>query len=129
MGKSNLCVGLTVCFAYAYQGRMIIDVKRERGRLNLSRVDLAKKLGVGYQAVCKMERQEWNPTVATLAKVAAAIGMRVAVIPIAVDTSGGANVTGLGNNVEFVLCDNQGNHGEWCSGKAGHVGGCSWSGA
>lgn len=106
---------------------MIIDVKRERGRLNLSRVELAKKLGVSYQAVCKMERQEWNPTVATLAKVAAAIGMRVAVIPIAVDTSGGANVTGLGNNVEFVLCDNQGNHGEWCRLATGHGGGCSWS--
>lgn len=108
---------------------MIIDVKRERGRLNLSRVDLAKKLGVGYQAVCKMERQNWNPTVATLAKVAAAIGMRVAVIPITVYSDGGANVAGLGNNAEFVLCDNQGEHGEWCQLATDHAGGCSWSGA
>lgn len=91
---------------------MILDVRAERARIGMTRTRLALELGVGYDAVRKMEAPGWSPTVGTLERVAKVLGMRIVAVAIA-----------------STLCDNQGNHGEWCRYSVGHAGGCSWNNA
>lgn len=88
---------------------MILDVRAERSRLNMTRTRLASELGVGYDAVRKMEAPGWSPTVATLERVAKALRMRIVAVREAGET-----------------CPEVGRHGEWCRFAAGHAGACSW---
>ena len=48
-----------------------------RSDADLTQGELAARVGVTQQAVAKLEREEGNPTLATLEKVARALGMRV----------------------------------------------------
>lgn len=48
-----------------------------RSEAGLTQDELAARVGVTQQAVAKLERDEGNPTLATLEKVARALGMRV----------------------------------------------------
>lgn len=56
-----------------------IEVRRARQRAGLTQGDLAEAAGVSQQAVAKLERNGSNPTIATLEKVARAVGGRLAV--------------------------------------------------
>jgi DNA-binding XRE family transcriptional regulator/predicted RNase H-like HicB family nuclease len=48
-----------------------------RNEVGLTQAELAARVGVTQQAVAKLEREEGNPTLATLERVARALGMRV----------------------------------------------------
>lgn len=48
-----------------------------RSEAGLTQEELAARVGVTQQAVAKLEREEGNPTLATLERVARALGMRV----------------------------------------------------
>lgn len=55
------------------------EILRLRTAECLTQADLAAMAGVTQQAIAKLEREDSNPTVATLVKVAAALGFRVVV--------------------------------------------------
>lgn len=54
-----------------------ILIRRAREEAGLTQAELAKKLGVTYQAVQKWERSGTNPTVATLERILLALGKRL----------------------------------------------------
>ena len=51
----------------------------ERADAGLTQTELAKRAGVTQQAIAKLEHPSANPTIETLEKVAAALGVRVEV--------------------------------------------------
>lgn len=57
----------------------------ERAEAGLTQTELARRAGVTQQAIAKLEHPKANPTIETLEKVAAALGVRVEVafLPLA----------------------------------------------
>ena len=52
-------------------------IRVERERLGMSLADVSDRTGIDRTALSKLERGQGNPTLATLNRVAAALGMRV----------------------------------------------------
>ena len=55
------------------------EIVRLRTAECLTQADVAVKAGVTQQAIAKLEREDGNPTIATLVRVAAALGLEVVV--------------------------------------------------
>jgi predicted RNase H-like HicB family nuclease/DNA-binding XRE family transcriptional regulator len=51
-----------------------VRIRQTRARLGLTQTELARRAGVSQQQIAKLERPGENPTVATLASVARALG-------------------------------------------------------
>ena len=56
-----------------------LQLRWERADAGLTQTELARRAGVTQQAIAKLEHPSANPTIATLEKVAAALGIRVEV--------------------------------------------------
>lgn len=54
-----------------------LQIRWARDRLGLNQTELARRAGVTQQAIAKLENPDSNPTLATLDKVARALGMRL----------------------------------------------------
>ena len=55
-------------------------MRLERERAHMTQVELARRLGVSFQAVQKWERPSANPTLATMDRVLRALGRRLALV-------------------------------------------------
>ena len=53
-------------------------VQETRERLGVSRYELIKRTGLGESHITKIERRKVDPQVGTLAKIAKALGVKVA---------------------------------------------------
>ena len=56
-----------------------LQVRRLRDEQGLTQAALAARVGVSQQQIAKLERPGGNPSVGTLAKVAAALGCQIVV--------------------------------------------------
>jgi DNA-binding XRE family transcriptional regulator len=56
---------------------LAIELRWARQEAGLSQAELASRVGVSQQQIAKLERPGANPSIATLRKVAAALGVRV----------------------------------------------------
>jgi predicted RNase H-like HicB family nuclease/DNA-binding XRE family transcriptional regulator len=57
----------------------VLQIRWRREQLALTQGQLAKRAGVSQQQIAKLEDPDGNPTVATLEKIAAALGLRLEV--------------------------------------------------
>jgi len=55
----------------------VLQIRWARADAGLSQAALAERAGVSQQQIAKIENPDGNPTVATLEKVAAALGLRL----------------------------------------------------
>jgi len=55
----------------------VLQIRWRREELELTQGQLAKRAGVSQQQIAKLEDPDGNPTVATLEKIAAALGLRL----------------------------------------------------
>jgi len=55
----------------------VLQIRWRREELELTQGQLAKRAGVSQQQIAKLEDPDGNPTVATLAKIATALGLRL----------------------------------------------------
>jgi predicted RNase H-like HicB family nuclease/DNA-binding XRE family transcriptional regulator len=55
----------------------VLQIRWRREELELTQGQLAKRAGVSQQQIAKLEDPDGNPTVATLQKIAAALGLRL----------------------------------------------------
>lgn len=58
------------------------QVRVERARRQLSQAELAREAGVGLNRVGEIERGGKTVTLRTAARIARAIGMRIALVPV-----------------------------------------------
>jgi antitoxin HicB len=56
---------------------VVLQIRWARAEQGLTQGALAKRAGVTQQAIAKLEHPDGNPTLATIAKVAAALGLRL----------------------------------------------------
>lgn len=56
---------------------LAIELRWARQEADLSQAELASRVGVSQQQIAKLEKPGANPSIATLRKVAAALGVRV----------------------------------------------------
>jgi predicted RNase H-like HicB family nuclease/DNA-binding XRE family transcriptional regulator len=56
---------------------VVLQLRWARAEQGLSQSAVAKRAGVTQQAIAKLEHPDGNPTLATIAKVAAALGLRL----------------------------------------------------
>jgi transcriptional regulator with XRE-family HTH domain len=56
---------------------LAIELRWARQDAGLSQTELASRVGVSQQQIAKLERPGANPSIATLRKVATALGVRV----------------------------------------------------
>ena len=57
----------------------VLQIRWRREELELTQGQLAKRAGVSQQQIAKLEDPDGNPTIATLEKIAAALGLRLEV--------------------------------------------------
>jgi antitoxin HicB len=57
----------------------VLQIRWRREELELTQGELAKRAGVSQQQIAKLEDPDGNPTVATLEKIATALGLRLEV--------------------------------------------------
>jgi predicted RNase H-like HicB family nuclease/DNA-binding XRE family transcriptional regulator len=57
----------------------VLQIRWRRDELELTQGQLAKRAGVSQQQIAKLEDPDGNPTLATLEKIAAALGLRLEV--------------------------------------------------
>lgn len=62
-------------------------IKRVRGEAGLTQVALAKRLGVSQATIAGLERPGANPTLATLSEVMAAVGQRLELDAVPLNSS------------------------------------------
>jgi predicted transcriptional regulator len=55
----------------------VLQTRWRREELELTQGQLAKRAGVSQQQIAKLEDPDGNPTVATLEKIAIALGLRL----------------------------------------------------
>ena len=55
----------------------VLSIRWARDAQGLSQADVAGRAGVSQQQIAKLENPDGNPTIATLEKVAAALGLRL----------------------------------------------------
>ena len=55
----------------------VVQIRQRRAELGLTQAQAARSAGVSQQQIAKLENPDGNPTLATLDKVATALGMRV----------------------------------------------------
>lgn len=60
-------------------GRLVATLRRAREAQQLSLADIAERTGIDRSSLCRLERhRNTNPTFATLARYARAVGLRMA---------------------------------------------------
>lgn len=57
----------------------VLQIRWRRAELQLTQGQVAKRSGVSQQQIAKLENPDGNPTIATLAKIAEALGLRLEV--------------------------------------------------
>lgn len=63
----------------ASQLSTVLQIRWRREEKGLTQTDVARRAGVSQQQIAKLENPDGNPTLATLEKVAAALGLRLEV--------------------------------------------------
>ena len=56
---------------------VVLQLRWARAERRLSQADVAKRAGVSQQAIAKLEHPDGNPTLATIQRVATALGLRL----------------------------------------------------
>jgi predicted RNase H-like HicB family nuclease/DNA-binding XRE family transcriptional regulator len=72
-GKRGTPIGISSTLA------VVLQLRWARAEQGLSQADVAKRAGVTQQAIAKLEHPDGNPTLATIQKVAAVLGLRLEV--------------------------------------------------